>query len=149
MLPQGATMDPIDLLFGFKGRINRAKYWLVVLIWFVAWLITLMLAWMSTFSIIAIVLAAIVAIVGIVVGVAVGIKRLHDRNKTGWWLLLFYLAPGVLDAITRGTGSAGMVFSFASLAISVWAIVELGCLRGTIGPNPYGPDPVAPKPATH
>src|SRR6266487_727368 len=28
------------------------------------------------------------------------------------------------------------------LAISVWAFVELGCLRGTPGPNRYGPDPL-------
>jgi uncharacterized membrane protein YhaH (DUF805 family) len=142
-------MDPIDLLFGFKGRINRAKYWLVVSIWFVASVAGMMLVWMSEFSMIAIVLTAVVAIAGIVVGVAVGIKRLHDRNKSGWWLLLFYLAPVVFDAVAKGTGSAGMVFSIASLAISIWAIVELGCLRGTIGPNPYGPDPVAPKPAVH
>jgi uncharacterized membrane protein YhaH (DUF805 family) len=29
-------------------------------------------------------------------------------------------------------------------AITAWSFVELGCLRGTIGVNPYGPDPVAP-----
>ena len=31
-----------------------------------------------------------------------------------------------------------------SFAITVWAIVELGFLRGTLGPNRYGPDPLAP-----
>jgi uncharacterized membrane protein YhaH (DUF805 family) len=36
-----------------------------------------------------------------------------------------------------------MLFSLASLAISIWAFVELGCLRGTAGPNKYGPDPLA------
>ena len=35
-----------------------------------------------------------------------------------------------------------MVLSLASLAISIWAIVELGCLKGTTGPNMYGPDPL-------
>jgi uncharacterized membrane protein YhaH (DUF805 family) len=29
-----------------------------------------------------------------------------------------------------------------SFAITIWAIVELGFLRGTIGPNRYGPDPL-------
>ena len=33
----------------------------------------------------------IVVIPMLVSGIAVGIKRLHDRNKSGWWLLLFYL----------------------------------------------------------
>jgi uncharacterized membrane protein YhaH (DUF805 family) len=39
-----------------------------------------------------------------------------------------------------------MLLSLVSLAISLWGFVELGCLRGTIGPNQYGPDPIAPQP---
>lgn len=42
-----------------------------------------------------------------------------------------------------------MLISLVSLALSLWAFVELGCLRGTIGPNQYGADPIAPAPATH
>jgi len=36
-----------------------------------------------------------------------------------------------------------MVLHVISFAISVWAFVELGCLRGTVGPNRYGPDPLS------
>jgi uncharacterized membrane protein YhaH (DUF805 family) len=104
---------------------------------------------MSGISTMAIVIAVIVAIPAIYSGVVVGIKRLHDRNKSGLWLLVFYLAPSLLDAIGRGLDGIGMVFSLASLAVTIWAIVELGCLRGSIGNNPYGPDPVAPRPAHH
>ena len=32
---------------------------------------------------------------------AVGVKRLHDRDKSGWWILLFYLAPSVLGSIAN------------------------------------------------
>ena len=142
-------MDPINLLFSFSGRINRAKYWLAFLIWFVLWIVLLVLMFMSGFSTTTIVTAIIVAIPSFLSGIAIGIKRLHDRNKSGWWLLLFYLAPGILDGIGRGAGGIGFVFSLASLAITIWAFVELGCLRGTIGVNRYGPDPVAPKPAQH
>jgi uncharacterized membrane protein YhaH (DUF805 family)/TM2 domain-containing membrane protein YozV len=35
----------------------------------------------------------------------------------------------------------------AAMAISVWALIELGCLRGTVGPNRFGPDPLERKPA--
>jgi uncharacterized membrane protein YhaH (DUF805 family) len=35
-----------------------------------------------------------------------------------------------------------LVLSLASLGISIWAIVVLGFLRGTRGPNRYGPDPL-------
>ena len=50
-------MDPITLLFGFSGRINRAKYWLAVLIWVVAWVLVVALLFISGFSTASIVAA--------------------------------------------------------------------------------------------
>jgi uncharacterized membrane protein YhaH (DUF805 family) len=38
----------------------------------------------------------------------------------------------------------GIILHLVSFAITIWAIVELGFLRGTIGPNRYGPDPLPP-----
>jgi uncharacterized membrane protein YhaH (DUF805 family) len=40
--------------------------------------------------------------------------------------------------------SMGFVLHLVAFAITVWAFVELGCLRGTVGPNQYGPDPLGP-----
>ena len=37
-----------------------------------------------------------------------------------------------------------LFLGLAAFAVGVWAFVELGCLRGTIGPNRYGPDPLEP-----
>jgi len=39
---------------------------------------------------------------------------------------------------------AGFVLGLASFVISIWALVEIGFLRGTVGPNQYGPDPLQP-----
>jgi uncharacterized membrane protein YhaH (DUF805 family) len=144
-------MDPIDLLFGFKGRINRAGYWLVVLIWFVIWIVALALMYMSGFPTIAIVIAVIVLIPSFVSSIAVGIKRLHDRNKSGWSLLLFYLVPliGMIWANLIQVGMMQNALSLVGFLFLFWAFIELGCLRGSIGANPHGPDPVAPKPAKH
>jgi uncharacterized membrane protein YhaH (DUF805 family) len=83
-----------------------------------------------------------IALAMIVSGCIVGIKRLHDRNKSGWWLLLFYLLSGVLD-VAGMTGKLPLLFELGSVAISIWALVELGCLRGTAVTNQYGPDPLA------
>jgi uncharacterized membrane protein YhaH (DUF805 family) len=33
-------------------------------------------------------------------------------------------------------------FELVSLALMIWGFVELGCLRGTVGPNRFGPDPL-------
>ena len=53
------------------------------------------------------------------------------------------LVAAVLDGGTE-TSIGLLLLSWSSLVISIWALVELGCLRGTIGQNKYGPDPLAP-----
>jgi uncharacterized membrane protein YhaH (DUF805 family) len=77
------------------------------------------------------------------IGLAIGAKRLHDRDKSAWWLLVFYAAPGILSTAGNRLEDVGfIILHVISFAISVWAFVELGCLRGTPGPNRYGPDPL-------
>ena len=136
----------LQLLFGFNGRINRAQYWLTFAIYFVA-LCVFFVLFSLFFSLPTEVvglglLFAIVFIPVTVSAIAVAIKRLHDRDKSGWWVLLFYVLPGVLGNIGPYTG-LDIVVQLAGLALSIWALVELGFLRGTSGRNRYGPDPLA------
>jgi uncharacterized membrane protein YhaH (DUF805 family) len=145
----GAAMDWKTLLFTFGGRLNRGKYWLGVLI-----IVLLYIAAAIIFGIFyaiagemagaivggaAALAAFIVAIWG---SIAIGVKRLHDREKSGWWLLLFWVVPGILSGAGSVLGGIGMALSLVSLAISIWGFVEIGCLKGTTGPNKYGPDPL-------
>jgi uncharacterized membrane protein YhaH (DUF805 family) len=90
----------------------------------------------------AFLIVVLLAILLIWPGLAIAAKRLHDRNKSAWWLLVFYVLPGVLNSIGQGLGDLVVVFSLAGAAISIWALIELGFLRGTPGPNDYGPDPL-------
>jgi uncharacterized membrane protein YhaH (DUF805 family) len=144
-------MNPIDLLFGFKGRINRAKYWLVVLIWSAVWAAIAVIIIMSGAAMIAAIVAAIILVPTVVSGLAIGFKRLHDRNRSGWSLLLFYLVPfiGLTWANLVQAGIFQSALSLVGFLFLTWAFIELGCRRGSIGGNSYGPDPVAPKPAKH
>jgi uncharacterized membrane protein YhaH (DUF805 family) len=74
--------------------------------------------------------------------VMVGVKCLHDRDKSGWWLLVFYLLPAILGMVPESVPGS-LILMLASFAVSIWALVELGFLRGTVGPNRYGADPLA------
>jgi uncharacterized membrane protein YhaH (DUF805 family) len=144
-------IDFRELLFGFSGRINRAKYWIAVAIY---WAVSIALGLVAFLTLAGVeivrsttmitpffIFAAVVYIAVAVSGIAVGIKRLHDRNKTGWWLLVFYLVPGLISTVgTRMHGLA--ILNLVSTAILIWMIVELGFLRGTPGPNRYGADPL-------
>lgn len=90
-------------------------------------------------------------------GIAILIKRIHDRNKSGWLVWLFYgpaiaaiifTIAAIFAAFASGEnavwalGIIAAVFWVAVAAVSVWFFVEFGCMRGTIGSNRYGPDPV-------
>jgi uncharacterized membrane protein YhaH (DUF805 family) len=141
-------MEIVRIWFDFSGRMNRGKYWLVTLLNSIIIVAAILIAIVNDFLPLYVLTGLIVLVLTASV-IAAGIKRLHDRNKTGWWLLLFYLVPSALDAAGGLVPEAGFVFGLIVLGISIWALVELGCLRGTIAGNPYGPDPVAPKPAQH
>ena len=151
-------MDWGNLLFSYEGRINRAKFWLAVLVYAAASVVGTIIAFISLSEMVGSLISGLVSLVSFVSGIFVAIKRLHDRDKSGWWLVLFYVAPIVLAVIGgiawmfaameeggAGAGGLGFVCLAAAAAISIWAFVEFGCLRGTVGPNQYGPDPLEPE----
>jgi uncharacterized membrane protein YhaH (DUF805 family) len=115
----GEKMSVNQLLFSFDGRIGRQTF-----LW--AW-IGLSCASTIGFAGAALAGADMVALAWLCgclwMIVAVHVKRWHDRGKPGWKALtLFIPIVGV-----------------------VWAIVELGFLQGTRGPNKYGQDPTLPQ----
>jgi uncharacterized membrane protein YhaH (DUF805 family) len=78
---------------------------------------------------------------------ATSVKRLHDRNKSAWWLLLFFALPGLYSqfgAGLEGDSWFGFLISTNAFVFSVWGFVEMYCLRGTKGTNRFGADPLAP-----
>jgi uncharacterized membrane protein YhaH (DUF805 family) len=137
-----SAMSIGTLLFSFRGRINRMPYWLVSL--------AMLIVMAAVFALVAgtgfwpsAMLLLLLLIPWLWIGMALAAKRLHDLNKSSWWLVIFYVLPAILEIIGGFAGDAEVVLLIASLALSIWAVVELGFLRGTPGPNDYGPDPLA------
>lgn len=149
-------MDWTTLLFGFRGRINRAKYWLAALLYIVV-VIGLLIFFVFALgdfgkdriaeivgtSLMFVAIGGIAFLVVVWSSFATAIKRLHDRGKSGWWVLLFWVLPSAIGvAADSMAGAASLVLNAASIVFSIWGFVEVGCLRGTQGPNEYGPDPL-------
>jgi len=145
-------MDFVNIFITFTGRINRAKYWIAILIYLAICVIMVAIGFIYMDSRIVEGTSLIVWILMFISSIGVTIKRLHDRNKSGWYVLLFLIAPIILmgAGVVIGTMSAGAGIVATALwlianVIYLWSFVELGCLRGTIGQNQYGPDPLAPE----
>jgi uncharacterized membrane protein YhaH (DUF805 family) len=103
----------------FSGRASRSEYWFWVLFAVIGGLATAILdaaifgyhAGVSPFN-------GIFGLVTFLPGLAVAARRLHDTDRTAWWLLLALTGIGAIILI-------------------VWF-----CFKGTPGPNRYGPDPL-------
>jgi uncharacterized membrane protein YhaH (DUF805 family) len=91
---------------------------------------------------------ALIALAPIASCVAVCIRRLHDRNRSAWWLLLYVSGPLMIEAIAslNNLDTAWSVnLMILAGAASIWAFVELGFVPGTGGANRYGPAPLEEK----
>ena len=114
-------MDLASLYFSSNGRISRKMYWLASLP-LVALYIVAELLIKGPSSLGDAVLALIVVLALSVPSFVLAIKRCHDRDKSGWFVLI----------------------SFIPVIGPIWLLVELGFLRGSAGENRFGPDPLAP-----
>lgn len=143
-------MDWQTYLFSTAGRIGRAHYWLALMIYtavsLVAIAIGIVLATsMSDAATVVLYVGAGVIFLGLFFSsIAVAIKRLHDRDRSGWWVVPFLVLPGLLNGASAGVANPTTVFvlQIASAALAIWGLIELGFLRGTIGANRFGPDPL-------
>lgn len=76
--------------------------------------------------------------------VVAAVRRLHDRDRSGWWLLVFVALPwallgiGTLDRHGPGEAAADLV----AAGLAVWGAYEMLVRAGTRGPNRHGPDPL-------
>jgi uncharacterized membrane protein YhaH (DUF805 family) len=100
-----------------EGRIGRFDYWVrFFLVYLAGSFVAAMLDGPEGYP----VFGLLWALATLWPGLAVGIKRCHDRDRSGWFLLV-----GLIPVLG-----------------GLWLLVELGFLRGTAGPNRFGPDPL-------
>jgi uncharacterized membrane protein YhaH (DUF805 family) len=148
-------MDFAYLLTSFDGRINRKPYWMGVIVIVVAAIVLGFIIGLVAFASPGLMqgLLVILQLAIIYPAAALMAKRLHDRNRPTWWVAIA-LAPSVLVVLLTALGVVGKVppgaldylLNLIVLVIGIWFFIELGCLRGTVGPNEYGPDPLEGQP---
>ena len=93
----------------------------------------------------------IVWVVLALLSLAVTVRRLHDTDRSGWWVILPYAVPYAVfavDLLLPAFPTDRLVVNWLSAGPILIAIaVEIALLimlvqPGTRGPNKYGPDPL-------
>ena len=126
-------------LFSFKGRIGRRDFW----IWTVIWVLAMAaLFYAVSFELLASQNAAFMLVCLLWPTACVIVKRLHDRNKSGGWSLLFILAWMLLAGHWEILGDTWewIVGRFVPVLIMVTMLIDLGAFIGTQGENKFGKD---------
>ncbi len=121
---ESAAIVPLtmkQLLFSFQGRIGRKAFWLTTLIATVVASLIIGaiftgLAYTEISETGLIFILAILYIPMTWIGLAIQLKRWHDRNKSGWWVLIM----------------------FVPVIGPLWALIETGFLAGSPAANDYG-----------
>lgn len=143
--------------FSIQGRISRSQYWLKFFLpVFIIGIILRLIADAGGRG----GLEAIPAIFQLLViwpGIAVLVKRIHDRDKSGAlvWALYGPMIPALLFTIIAvgvafsgarevavGIFALSVVLWIVTLLVGIWFFIEFGCMRGTVGVNRFGSDPV-------
>jgi uncharacterized membrane protein YhaH (DUF805 family) len=152
----------IGNFIGFDGRLNRQAWWLsVIALIVVAIVINFILGavmgtgmMMSPSDLMQPGTLQKLSLQGLIVSLittypylAISVKRRHDRNNNGYdavaliILGLVYNLLGAIGLVSMG-GTFQMIFGLVFLVLGIYVLVQLGFLKGTAGPNNYGPDPL-------
>jgi uncharacterized membrane protein YhaH (DUF805 family) len=165
---------PLKRYAEFSGRSRRMEFWmwqlfkfLVVMAFYLLFFAVAGSALMSgdvnqlvQVGGLAMILVALMGIFGLAViipDIAVSIRRLHDTDRTGWWLLapiipyllFWFFAVGAVMSDPKDpaaglstVGPMAMILVLVAVAMAIVLLVFY-FLEGTHGPNRFGPDPKA------
>ena len=97
----------------FSGRSRRSEYWYYALAYMIAYVVLMLIDNVLGTGFLALLLSLAL----LVPTLAVAIRRLHDTNRSGWWVLI-------------------SLIPLVGLILIVFLATD-----GTPGPNTYGPDP--------
>jgi uncharacterized membrane protein YhaH (DUF805 family) len=145
------TMDLANLYTTFDGRISRQPFWIGMIALTVVMIVLLYIVSFAGAGFVARLIVFIIQLAFLYPSAAVMVKRLHDRDKPGWYAAIL-LGLSILNGLTNLFGLTGnpldpnaldFILGLAVLVVAIWFLIELGFLRGTAGPNQYGPDPLA------
>ena len=122
---------PLKRYFDFSGRSRRKEYWMFFLLYLACYIVAGILdtalglggtttsssefgdgTASASFNMQGGILSMVVMLAFLIPNIAVAVRRMHDNDKSGWWIL-----------------------------VPIYNIIVIWFMEGTKGPNRFGPDP--------
>ena len=146
-----AVKQAFNRAFEFKGRSRRSEYWWTMLLVYAIDIFVMPLGWLAHLA-----------------TIPLTVRRLHDTGRSGWWLLLHFIASAVLGTIfvidylatlfvtiynASETGDDGIILSSLLLFIGRYLVIFILlfiyrvilliflCQDSDTKPNKYGRSP--------
>jgi uncharacterized membrane protein YhaH (DUF805 family) len=143
------SINLVHLLTDVHGRISRLPF----LIGLVVLVLIEIIAGRLALRIQGDQLAAVVDLAFTYPEFALSVKRANDRNMPVVVLIVFFVGNAILDFLqligldmsVEQTNPFVLVAQLAFGAFFLVLAIELIFRRGTVGPNQFGPDPLAPR----
>lgn len=149
-------MDLNTLFASYKGRLNLKPLWIAIAVIYGLSVLTVFAVYYAAVHYHAFNIQEFQLLISCLFSVQfflmlpLIVKRLHDRNRSGWWVLPIWVAPHaylvfgsqVVAALSGTIEGIESIASFVLLCIGTWAVVELLLIRGTLGGNRFGSDPL-------
>ena len=139
------------LLFSTQGRMSRAAFWVVVLVSYPLMMVAALgLAFLyEAFSTTPVhdmpAICFLAVFLWLWVIAAVGSKRLHDRDQPGYLIAAPIILGAIIAVVIAAANQSAAAILPGAGSVALLALVPLGFLKGTPGPNRYGPDPLETK----
>jgi uncharacterized membrane protein YhaH (DUF805 family) len=125
-------------LLEFRGRLSRIGFWRAYLKIFFAASVVWVLALFASLAVGAWAAPLFLPLfLLLVANFAIVVRRLHDRGRSFWWAIAFFVLPNAM-LVAVGLLRAGplaaillLVVSLAGTVLSLWGTVEVCLLRSS------------------
>ncbi len=103
----------------FSGRAARAEYWYWTLFSILVALVSGIIDGALLPDVDTGLFGPLTSLVLLLPSIAIAVRRLHDIDRSGWWILIAFTVIGII------------------------VLIAWDCIKGENGPNRFGPDPLA------
>jgi len=124
-----------DKYANFKGRASRSEFWFFYLFLVIGYAISISTIFISIKLFIGTMSIFVLAM--IIPSLAVTVRRLHDINKSGWFILLPLPFDIMVRVLEKSSEGLSLVFLVISLGLYIYLLV-LYCTDGDKKNNRFG-----------